>query len=55
MNTKERIPFPLRRADFVRRVRKNKMAFVLLFPFLSLFIIFTVVPVFMALFYSLTY
>ena len=55
MNTKKRISFPERKADFVRRVRKNKMAIVLLFPFLSLFIIFTVVPVFMALFYSLTY
>ena len=55
MNTKKRISFPERKADFVRRVRKNKMAIVLLFPFLSLFVIFTVVPVFMALFYSLTY
>ena len=55
MKAKEQLSFQERKKDFVRRIRKNKMAFVLLFPFSSLFIIFTIVPVFMALFYSLTY
>lgn len=55
MRTKKQMSFAERRRYFFRRIQKNKIAYVLLFPFLALFIIFTVIPVFMSLFYSLTY
>lgn len=40
---------------FKKRLYKNRVAYMLLLPYFILFFLFTVLPVFMALFYSFTY
>ena len=40
---------------FKKRAYKNRVAYMLLLPYFALFFLFTVLPVFMALFYSFTY
>lgn len=55
MKTNQKLSRRLRLDEMKKQAQKNKIAYVLLFPFFSLFFIFTVIPVFISLYYSFTY
>ena len=55
MKMDKKLSFSDKMSDIRRRATKNKIAYVLIAPFFTLFLLFTVIPVFMSLFYSLTY
>ncbi len=55
MKMDKQLSFSDKMSDIKRRAKKNKIAYVLIAPFFTLFFLFTVIPVFMSLFYSLTY
>ncbi len=55
MKTNQKISRHLRLEEMKKQAQKNKIAYILLFPFFSLFFIFTVIPVFISLYYSFTY